>query len=208
METYNFEEQFKKFANDWRARLEDLQVQFSLGKMDAAEAFEKQKDTFRDLVVKLKNDIDASGEEAKKSLTEFMSKLQDLLVQLNLGKAEGKDLFEEQKKKIDAAMQEVVRAGKDLYHTQFEQMMKLFDNNSSVFKTGLEIVKLQYTLGKMDAKDEAEKLRKEMNEKINEMNAGLKQAQELGKESMETWMKQMKDGYEKMKKVSEDWVKK
>ena len=41
MNTQSFEEQFKNWISEWKTRLEEMQVQFSLGKMDAIEAFEK-----------------------------------------------------------------------------------------------------------------------------------------------------------------------
>jgi len=207
MDTQKIEEQVKQFANEWRTRLEDMQVQFSLGKMDATEAFEKQKNYFRDLTVKMKSDLDKAGDTAKENVTELRGKLDDLFVQLSLGKADGKDLFEEQKKKIEASMNEVLVSAKHLYNHGFDSMLKMYDNNSSAFKTGLEILKLQFALGKMDSKDEAEKLRKEMTDKMNDLTANFKNAENLAKENIDLWNEKMKEGFEKMKTFTDGFMK-
>lgn len=201
------EEQVKQFAKEWRTRLEDMQVQFSLGKMDATEAFEKQKNYFRDLTVKMKSDLDKAGDSTKENVTELRGKLDDLFVQLSLGKADGKDLFEEQKKKIEVSMNEVLASAKQLYNQGFDSMLKMYDNNSSAFKTGLEILKLQFALGKMDSKDEAEKLRKEMTDKMNDLTANFKNAENLAKENIDLWNEKMKEGFEKMKTFTDGFMK-
>lgn len=207
MDTQKMEEQVKQFAKEWRTRLEDMQVQFSLGKMDATEAFEKQKNYFRDLTVKMKSDLDKAGDSTKENVTELRGKLDDLFVQLSLGKADGKDLFEEQKKKIEVSMNEVLASAKQLYNQGFDSMLKMYDNNSSAFKTGLEILKLQFALGKMDSKDEAEKLRKEMTDKMNDLTANFKNAENLAKENIDLWNEKMKEGFEKMKTFTDGFMK-
>ncbi len=207
MDTQKMEEQVKQFAKEWRTRLEDMQVQFSLGKMDATEAFEKQKNYFRDLTVKMKSDLDKAGDSTKENVTELRGKLDDLFVQLSLGKADGKDLFEEQKKKIEVSMNEVLASAKQLYNQGFDSMLKMYDNNSNAFKTGLEILKLQFALGKMDSKDEAEKLRKEMTDKMNDLTANFKNAENLAKENIDLWNEKMKEGFEKMKTFTDGFMK-
>jgi hypothetical protein len=208
MDTKKLEEQFKELFNNWKSSLEDLRVQFNLGKMDASEAFEAQKKNLRHLIESMKQNADKATGMAEENAGKFKAKLEDLLVQLNLGKAETKELYEEQRKKIDLALQEVYAAGKLAYHGNYNYMMELFDNNTQAFKTGLDIVKLQFALGKMEAKEEAENLRKEINEKITELQSFAEKAQQLTKENMEEWGKQMKEGMEKMNAWMTDWWKK
>jgi len=208
MDTKKVEEQLKDFANQWRSKLEEFQTQFALGKMDAGDAFEKQKDTFKNLVLTLKENLEKATDIAKENASDLKAKLEELQLQLSLGKATGTDAFEEQKKKIELALHEVFIEGKKFFNTNFDHAMQQFDNTSQLFKTSLEILKLQFALGKMDSKDEAEKIRKEMNEKMNEINVHFKQAQELGKQNLEEWNKLMKENYEKMKSFADDWMKK
>lgn len=208
MDTKQFEEQVKQFATDWQKRLEELKQQFSQGKMDATDSFEKQKDNLRTLVVTLKENLDKATDVAEEKTKELKAKLEELQLQLALGKADGMDAFEIQKKKIELAMHEVYIEGKKTFNTNFNQALQLFDNNAQAFKTGLEIVKLQFSLGKMDAKDEAEQARKAINDKMNELTEQYKNMQQTAMKSLEDFNTQMKEGYEKMKTFTEGWMKK
>ncbi len=208
MNTTQFEEQAKQFAADWQKRIEELKVQFSLGKMDAVDSFEKQKDNMRELVVTLKENLDKATDLAESKANELKAKLEELQLQLALGKVDGVDTFEAQKKKIELAMHEVYVEGKKTFSTHFDQMLTMFDNNAQAFKTGLEIVKLQFSLVKMDAKDEAENARKEIQEKMNELGEQFKNIQQSALQNVEDINKQMKESYEKMKTFAEGWMKK
>ncbi len=208
MDTKQFEEQVKQFATDWQKRLEELKLQFSLGKIDATDSFEKQKDHLRTLVVTLKENLDKATDVAEEKTKEMKAKLEELQLQLTLGKADGMEAFEIQKKKIELAMHEVYLEGKKTFNVNFNQALQLFDNNAQAFKTGLEIVKLQFSLGKMDAKDEAEQARKAINDKMNELTEQYKSMQQTAMKSLEDFNTQMKEGYEKMKSFTEGWIKK
>ena len=107
MDTKHIEEQFKQTFNTWKTSLEDMRMQFSLGKMDAVDAFEKQKVQLRSMIESMKTNLDKATDIAEENGTKLRSKLEELNLQLNLGKADGKDMFDEQRKKIDVALQEV-----------------------------------------------------------------------------------------------------
>lgn len=208
MDTRQVEEQFKQLFKQWKSSLEDMRVQFSLGKMDAVDSFEQQKKQLRSLIETLKEGTDKAVDSAEAKAVDFRAKLEALNLQLNLGKAETKELFEEQRKKIDAALQEVYTAGKLAYHGQYDYMMELFEHNAKAVKTGLDIARLQFELGKMEAKEEASALRTEIQEKIEELQRTAEKAQELTRDNLEQWGKQMKEGFEKMNSWMLSWWKK
>jgi hypothetical protein len=208
MDTKHIEEQFKQTFNTWKTSLEDMRMQFSLGKMDAVDAFEKQKVQLRSMIESMKTNLDKATDIAEENGTKLRSKLEELNLQLNLGKADGKDMFDEQRKKIDLALQEVFSAGKLAYHGNYGFMMELFENNTKAMKASLEIAQLQFALAKMEVKEEAEKARKEIEEKITELQTSAEKAQELTKENMEQWGKQMKDGFAKMSDWMTGYIKK
>lgn len=208
MDTKQAEEQFKHLFNSWKQSLEEMRVQFSMGKMDAADAFEKQKAQLKVMIESMKMNLDKATDVAEEHATQLRVKLEDLNLQLNLGKAEGKDMFSEQRKKIDLALQEVFAAGKLAYHGNYGYMMELFENHSKAIKTGLEIAQLQFALAKMDVQDESEKAKKEIQEKIVELQRSAEKAQDLTKENLEQWGNQMKEGIEKMQAWMSGWMKK
>ena len=202
-----FEDQWKQWMAEGRKRFEEMQVQFSLGKMDAADAFEKQKDFLRGAVSNWKQELDKATDVAEEHAQKLKASLEELQVQLNLGKAEGREKFEEQRKKIDLAMQEVYAAGKKAYHNNYDNMMHLFDSNAQAFKTGIEIIQLQFALVKMDVKEDAEKLRKELNEKMHELSEKYNEVQKAAVKNIEEWNKHLKEGYDKMSHWVSDFLK-
>lgn len=208
MDTNQMKDQLKDFANSWQQRLEEMQLQFSLGKMDASETFEKQKDQLRGMLVSMKENIDKANDLAEDKATEMRTKLEELRLQLALGKADGMEAFELQRKKIELAMHEFYQAGKQQFSSNYEKGLEMFDRQSEAFKTGLDIVKIQYNLAKMDAKDEAEEKKKELNEKIVELNNQFKTMQATAMENMEDMNRQLRENFEKMKVYAEGWFKK
>ncbi len=204
----NYEEQIKNWMSDWRKRFEEMQVQFSLGKMDATETFEKQKEMLRNAIVEWKSNLDKAGDKGEETVTEMKAKMESLMLQLNLGKAEGKDLFEEQRKKIELALHEIKVSAKTNYDEKFNEMMTVFETSSRAFKTGLEILQLQFALAKMDLKTDAKEMQEQVKDKIAEITNSYKELQQIGMQNLEDWGKQMQAGYEKMKTMSEDWLKK
>lgn len=87
-------------------KLEEFQVQSSLGKAELEDKFEEIKKETREQYHNLKSEID-SKLRSNESYNIIKSKLEHLEVQLALGKAETKDLLEEQKKNLSKAFKEV-----------------------------------------------------------------------------------------------------
>jgi hypothetical protein len=208
MDTNKMTDQMKQFVSDWQKRMEEMQMQFSLGKMDAVDAFEKQKEQYRNSLVTLKENLDKATDVAEDKLAEMKVKIEELRLQLALGKADGMDAFEEQKKKIELAMHELYVAGKTNFNESYAKSITLFDQNADAFKTGLEIIKLQFSLAKMDAKDEFAEKQKEIGEKLVELNQQYKTIQATTMENMEAMNSQLRDNFEKMKAFAEGWMKK
>lgn len=208
MDTNQFTEQMKAFVSNWQKRLEEMQIQFSLGKMDATEAFETQKNHLRTLVQTMKENLDKGTDVAEEKLTEMRTKLEELRLQLALGKADGMDAFEEQRKKIELALHEFYYAGKQQANEAYNRNLELFDQNATAFKTGLEIVKLQFALAKMDARDEAAEKQKEIHQKMQELNQQFKTIQQTAMNSMDDMNKQLRESFEKMRVYAEGWMKK
>jgi hypothetical protein len=206
MET-NYQEQLKNWMNQWQHRFEDMRVQFSLGKMDAADAFEQQKLHMREAIVNLKSSLDKATDMSEEQLANLRTKMEELQVQLSLGKAEGMDMFYDQKKKIEQLMNEMKAESKAAYNRGFEQAIQLYDHQSTAFKTGLEIVQLQFALAKMDAKDEADNIRKELADKMNQMQSMMIEGQKLMLSQMEDWNKKWLDGMHNMQNWMSKWTK-
>ncbi|MCU0441293.1 MAG: hypothetical protein MUE96_02755 [Bacteroidia bacterium] len=201
-----FEEQLKQWFSQWKMSLEKMNVRYNLGKMDAAEAFEAQKNQLKSMIETLKQNVDKATDMAEEHAQKLRSSIEELNLQVHLGKADTVEAISAQRKKIDLAMQEVYAAAKLAYTGNYAYMMELFDHNAKAIKTGLEIAQLQFTLAKMEVKEEAEKARKELDEKIAELQSSATKVSELTRENLERMGKQFQEQMQKMSSWMEQWI--
>lgn len=203
----SIDEQIKNSILEWQKRFEEMRVQFNLGKMDATDLFEKYKDQLRHAIHLFKTQLDSMGSSAEQQVQELKTKLDQVVAQLNLGKASENEAFKAQREKIEAALHEVYATGKSLYSKHFDEILDLFDNSSTAFKTGLEILQLQFSLGKMNSRDELEAVKKSMNEKLNELSQWYAKTTEESLKSFATWGKLAKENLEKIHSWAETFSK-
>ncbi len=132
--------------------IDELTVQLALGKVEAKDKFEEIKHTFRMYVIELKNFLTAS----QSAITpEVKAELEELQVQLALGKAETKDLFEAQKRKIMQSINHLEDVFKKNWSTL--QMPDFFSHEVEQFKLKMEILQLRFRLKGFDIRDEYRK---------------------------------------------------
>jgi len=194
--------------DQWKAAFEHTRLQFNLGKMDAVDAFEKYKDQIRKFVVEANEQLTQSTNVAEEKAKELKEKLESLKAHVNVGKAENIEAFEEQKKKIESLLHEVYVAGKDAYATGFQHALAWYDANASWMKTQLEILQLQFSLGKMEAKEEAEDIRKKLDEKMDELQQLSKHWQQMAQQNVQAWTEMANDNMEKFRHWMQQFQKK
>lgn len=191
----NFEEQLNRWMRDWNTKLERIRLNISLGKLDATEAFEEQKDQLRDHLAEWKSKTDEVVTATQENVDAVKKAYENLMLQLSLGKAEAVDTFVEQRQKIEQALHNVYEKSK-LAYGKSDELREAFNNNAQAFKTNLEIIQLQFALGKMEARDEAEKINKLLHEKMNTLQ---QEYNENYKQDVDAWTKQMQEKYTKVK---------
>jgi uncharacterized alkaline shock family protein YloU len=82
--------------------------------------------------------------------------------------------------------------------------MQLFDNNAQVFKTGLEIMQLQYK--KLSDKVNSD-IQKEIDERMKSMMDYAGKASQITIENIEAFNKQLRENYNKMQAWMNDLLK-
>lgn len=102
----HFGDNFISFLKQATVKIEELQVQSALGKAELEDKFEEIKKETREQYQNIKSDINSKLQN-NKEYNNLKSKLENLELQLALGKADTKDLLEEQKKNLSKAFQEV-----------------------------------------------------------------------------------------------------
>jgi len=180
--------------------LDELVVQFALGKAEGKEKFEEIKKEFRQRVSEFKKLLDAP---ASKLLTpEARQKIEELEVQLALGKADTKELFEEQKKKILKTLSRVeseietwVNSGK---------LPDDFSHEVEKFKLKLEIIRLKFNLKKFEVKDAFKEGMDDARIKIEKLASGIKSKVKDRSSKYNTFRDEMSIAYKHLKKALSD----
>jgi hypothetical protein len=136
-----------------QAEMDQLRVQAALGKMDAADAFEKLKQEFRPVI---NHAIQVVG-EGKALLgaraQKMLPALEQLRVQLALGRAEALETFEIQKKKLSDA----IRAAETYFN--WEEIENPITNRPlrhefERLRLHLEVLRLQFELKRIDSEED------------------------------------------------------
>ena len=161
-----------KFFEDWQQELDDLEIHLNLPIDAVSDFFEAQKESLKGWIDNTKEHLESVelGEEGQK----LKGKLEHMQVQLALGKAEGRDAFEEQKGKLDEAMKETasqLKVWEDAAEAGIDKFSDEFHSMTGAFQDRMELLRLKYTLGKADLKDEMEAKEKELKKKIQEIKA-------------------------------------
>jgi len=87
--------------------LEKFQVQASLGKAEAKDKYEEARKKMYGFIHEAKMHIDETTSIAKEKAKDIKPLLESLEVQFALGKAETKEIWEEQRKKFAKALSEL-----------------------------------------------------------------------------------------------------
>ena len=180
--------------------LDELVVQFALGKAEGKEKFEEIKKEFRKRVSEFKDLLDDSV--AGLLTSDIKQKLEDLEVQLALGKAESKDLFEEQKKKILKALSKVESEIRLLIDTA--RLPDNFSHDVEKFKLKLEIIRLKFNLKKFEMKDTFKEGMSDARREIEKITSGITSKLKDGSSKYSDFRDEMSLAYKHLKKALSD----
>jgi len=123
-----------------QTEIEEMALQFALGKADATDKFEE-----------IKTEFNARVNEWKQSNSGFMAALEEFQLQLALGRANAKDAFIEQRKRILAALEHLEKEMRK--DTKMNQFINEFRTEAEKMKLKLEILKLKFELKTIEVKE-------------------------------------------------------
>lgn len=175
--------------------LEKFQVQLALGKAEATDEYEKLKKGFRNFLHDAKLKYISGKQKAEKALGEF----EELQVQLTLGKADSIDAFNTQKKNILSALsklERLIQAKSKKVTAEVEEELR---HEIEKFRIKLEVLRVHYELGRMDAKDEFESRKNELSGSVAKLRAKFNAA--TASRKREERHNELKKAYRAMKKT-------
>lgn len=129
--------------------VDELAVQFALGKAEAKDKFEEVKKELRANVSDLKRTF--MTQTLNNVIVSLKAKFEELEVQLALGKADTADVFEAQSKRILQAVKSLEREIKSKLPDHREA--NVFSQEVEKFKLKIEILRLKFMLKQFEVQD-------------------------------------------------------
>ena len=176
--------------------LDELAVQFALGKAEAKDKFEEVKKEFRTQVGILKQSLGAYL--LKELVNTTRSKFEALEVQLALGKAESAEVFEAQSKRILCSVRALEKEIRDKLPSQ---EVATFSHEMEKFKLKIEILRLKYFLKKFEMKDSFKEKMVEARKTIDHLKLAAKGKLSSGKERLGDAKDEVQLAYKHLRKA-------
>jgi len=192
-------DKFIQRLRDAQVEIEEFRVQLALGKAEAKDKFEELKHFLQKFIVEVENYFYQAGVlDADKKLN-LQKAIDELKVQLNIGIADAKDMYAEQKKNIEKYLNEI-----ETLIASDERVLEMKEKVLSEFekaKIKLEILQLQFSLGKLEVKDEIHKYSKEVSQTIEDIESVLKSKSDDYTAKFENVQSELRKAYIHIKKA-------
>jgi hypothetical protein len=202
METIEKTSLTDKIINGLKKAIEELEqfrLQASLGKAEAKDVYEEVKKKFNLYVHEAKLQINGIKEIAKEKSTELKTALEELQVQLALGKAETKEIFEEQRKKITHALSSLeafIHSNKTSNEYYTKLMME-----SEKFKLKLDILHLQYKLSKLSKLEKMDEKKESLSKILSDIKNRLAKTEKEAEGKWDHFHEEISNAYSHLKKA-------
>lgn len=150
--------------------IDELVLQFALGKAEAHEKFEETKKEFSGRVSEFRKAN--LGTQLASTSQKLKGLLEELEVQLSLGKADSKEIFEEQRKKIEAVIDKVRKEVKQFKDEALDK--EHLEHAIETFKLKLEVLRLRFELKRFEIRDSFKEGMQETKKKIEQTASRVK----------------------------------
>lgn len=192
----------------WEASATAIKAQLQLSKEQAIEELEVRKKRLNETLEGLKSEIVKAKGIADEKKTEIQARFDELQVQLALGKAEARDAFEAQKKKIQrsiATLESTIDRELDAAGQSIDESLRKAANKFIVAAIGLEAqmeaLEVQFEVKKPGAQAQFEQKKGQLVAQIDEYKRQLEEKKQMAKEKAATFEKELSDGISRIKQA-------
>jgi hypothetical protein len=167
-------EMIRNAISKTQQEVEEFILQLSLGKSDVTDKFEEVKTEFSKKINEWKLAVSKIKNAGKQDINNMKSMLEQLELKLALGKAETKDMFVEQKKRITKALHEFEEAT-NKHNPEVRESIHEFQNEIEKFKLKLEVLAVEIEMKKVNVSDDFQKAMLHAQIKIDKYFTGLEE---------------------------------
>lgn len=179
--------------------LEEFRVQAALGKAEAHDAFDAAKKNLRHFMHDAGHRFSSTQKTVTHVATQLTAAIDELQVQLALGKADTRDLFEAQRKNITQALHTLENFLEN--NTFTAEYQESINREIQKFRIKLEILKLRYDLDKIAVHEEFEIRKKDFSLKLEELGKNLRAKEKSAEKTWKHFKEDISEAYGDMKKA-------
>ncbi len=205
-------ESIDKKLDHWEASAAAFEAQLQQTKEQALTKLEVRKKTLNKALEKFKSEVVKSKGMAEEKKKQIQAQFDDLQVQLALGKAETRDAFGAQKKKIQhsiAALEATLDRHVDLWTLPAKPpadkpLEKAADNFVAAaieYEAEVDSVEAQFVMKKAEAKAQFEKKKNDLLAQIDEFKTQLLGKRDMARDKAATFEKELSAGSSQIKQA-------
>jgi hypothetical protein len=201
-------ESFETKLDQWQAATSALEAQFELTRDKALDRVENEKQHYRDVLQRMKSKIENSSDIADNIKSKISTQIDEMQVQLVLGKAEAKDAFEDQKNKIQAAigvfeknMDKSLDAMDKKMDSALDVIVQETVKVANKLDAELEAMQAHYEIEKAKTREMYDAKKSEITSRISQFMGEIKDKKQLASDKASTFEKDMSAGFENIKQA-------
>ena len=178
--------------------LDELALQFALGKAEAAERFEALKHNVHHAIRDFKHRLTIEGKHGREVTQQMLDRLQDLETTLAGGLASTKEKFQEQKAIILKKMEAVTKA---IREDGMHKTADLYATVAEKARLKLDLFEKKFSEKKLEISDEFKEEMTHARAKIDQLIEKSKDVKEDVAERLDEFNDEVRIAYDHLKKV-------
>ena len=201
-------ESIDKKLDHWRASAAAFEAQLQQTEEQALAKLEVYKKKLNEALEKFKSEVAKAKGITEEKKKELQAQFDDLQVQLALGKAEARDAFEAQRKKIQHSIatleatldRHLDAAGKALDDSLHKAVDKYIAAQIE-YEAAAEALEARFFMKKVEAKAQFEKKKSDLLEQINKFKTQLQGKTDMAKDKAAAFEKELSAGMSQIKQA-------
>ena len=201
-------ESIDKKLDHWEASATAFEAQLQQTKEQALARLEVRKKTLNEALGKFKSEVAKAKGISEEKKKEMLAQFDDLQVQLALGKAEARDSFEAQRKKIqhsiailEATVDRHLDAAGHAIDKSIEEAADKCIAADIEYEAEADALEAQFFMKKAEAKAQFEKKKSDLLAQINEFKTQVKGKRNMAKDKAATFEKELSAGISQIKQA-------
>ncbi len=189
----------KEKLQQLRTIFDELEVQLALGKAEAKEIFEREKQNMSQFIEEQKIRFRKEQALSEEKWQQLLAAFEALEVELNAETPAEKSAYDEQKSKTLQRIYELEHTMKESYGDLGASLREQLD----AFKARLDAYRIQLALSEFGDQEAAESRRFELREKVIEIQAYMRK-QEADANKIDDFVSEISTAFEHLKKAFSD----